>query len=539
MVIRKLNSLFHKHSRILFGAFTVLIIIAFTDFLSPGRIGGCSADGSSTAGTAFGKKVSYNELSNFSRNISVAQLLAGRRINTPDIESLFSYYCVFLRAEQLGLSAGADEIAKVIASNVLFQTEGKFDAAKYDAFLKENRLSDTDISNALRLQIIEGKLQNLIINSAKTSEDEIIAFYKSNNANFDVKVCRIDLNKMAAPKVSDAELKNFYNANKSKYIQLGYFEALIAEIPFAPFKNAAEKAVSAAEVDKVAAEYGKQLVGADGKAMPKEEIRKQLVSVKQNEFANRHAGVVTRVLYQELKNAKTAADQLKIFRDWAAKNRLVVTESGKCTFNSRTLAKKHLPKIAAELQNMSRQGLQITHQEAGDKGICIAILKNRTESRQQNFEEVKAAVTRDFIRNGKVKAAQNFAKQESVKLNAEKDLKKRSAAFDKLPGKFTSFKFPSDKIHQSPAETQQLYYIVAQQLRALSTGEISPAIDTADGAVLANVIKRTPANMSKFNEQKEMIKNQLGMLKSEMLYRSFMMELNNHCKLLVPGKQAE
>ena len=369
MVIRKLNSLFHKHSRILFGAFTVLIIIAFTDFLSPGRIGGCSADGSGTAGTAFGKKVSYNELSHFSRNISVAQLLAGRRVNTPDVEALFGYYCISLRAEQLGLSAGADEIAKLIASNTLFQTEGKFDAAKYDSFLKENRLNDTDISNALRLQIIEGKLQNLIIGSAKTSEDEILAYYKSNNAKFDLQVCQIALNKMPAPKVSDADLKNFYNANQSKYIQLGYFEALLAEVPFAPFKKTAEKAVSAAEVDKVAAEYGKQLVGADGKAMPKAEIRKQLVSVKQSELANRHAGVVIRALYQDLKNAKNAEDQLKIFRNWAAKNRLVVTESGKCTFNSRTIAKKHLPKIAAELQNMSRQGMQITHQEAGDSGI--------------------------------------------------------------------------------------------------------------------------------------------------------------------------
>ena len=118
MVIRKLNSFFHKHSRILFGAFTVLIIIAFTDFLTPGRIGGCSADGAQTAGTAFGKKVSYNELSKFSRNISVAQLLAGRRVNLPDVEYLFSYYCVFMHAEQLGLGAGADEIAKVIASTV-------------------------------------------------------------------------------------------------------------------------------------------------------------------------------------------------------------------------------------------------------------------------------------------------------------------------------------------------------------------------------------------------------------------------------------
>ena len=43
MIIKKLNSMFHKHSRWLFGIFAVIIIIAFMDFLTPGA-GGCNSN---------------------------------------------------------------------------------------------------------------------------------------------------------------------------------------------------------------------------------------------------------------------------------------------------------------------------------------------------------------------------------------------------------------------------------------------------------------------------------------------------------------
>ena len=39
MIIKNLNSMFHKHSRWLFGGFTIVIIISFMGFLTPGQFG--------------------------------------------------------------------------------------------------------------------------------------------------------------------------------------------------------------------------------------------------------------------------------------------------------------------------------------------------------------------------------------------------------------------------------------------------------------------------------------------------------------------
>ena len=73
MVIKKLNTIFHRHSRWLFGAFTIIIIVSFLGFLTPGTFGfGDMSNPESIAmGTAYGEKVTYGELRDISRNLSV------------------------------------------------------------------------------------------------------------------------------------------------------------------------------------------------------------------------------------------------------------------------------------------------------------------------------------------------------------------------------------------------------------------------------------------------------------------------------------
>ena len=39
MIIKKLNGMFHKHGRWLFGIITVVIIVSFVGFLAPGQFG--------------------------------------------------------------------------------------------------------------------------------------------------------------------------------------------------------------------------------------------------------------------------------------------------------------------------------------------------------------------------------------------------------------------------------------------------------------------------------------------------------------------
>ena len=64
MIIKKLNSVFHRHSRWLFGVITIVIIISFIGFMVPGSFFGFGPETGSGAkvGTAFGKNVTYEDL---------------------------------------------------------------------------------------------------------------------------------------------------------------------------------------------------------------------------------------------------------------------------------------------------------------------------------------------------------------------------------------------------------------------------------------------------------------------------------------------
>lgn len=535
MIIKKLNAVFHKHSRILFGAFTLLIIVAFTDFLTPGNRGGCSSAADTAVGTAYGKKVTYKELSEFGRNISVAFMLSGRQIEMPGYEQLFNYYCLIKRAEQLGLSAGNDEIAAVITANAAFQKDGKFDAAAYDKFLKTNHLTDGEVASALRLRLMEEKLMQLISRDNAVTDQEAEMFYQINNGVYTLKICQFNCEKFNVKKPTDDQITEYYNAHKAGYTAPGTFTAVSAGIPYKSFEQAAAKAITAADV-KAAIASG-NFNGTDGKPMKSEEVKKQLVTAKSAALANKFAGNLFRTLYKALEKAATPADQLKIFRDWAADNKLLLSEHGQTLFGSRTLGKAYLPKICAELQNMPQTGLLITRPESAANGIYIAMLKNRTAPRQQELNEVKAAVIKDRIREVQLKAARAFAAGEAAKM-AKLDKKSAAAAFDKLKGTFTTLTFPDENLMKTP-EKMQLAYSVAALLPDLATGDISPVQPNNDGAMLVKVIKRAPADMSKFAAQKDMIKNQLGMMKNQQAWMRFTDEISRQCRFFAPENQAE
>ena len=78
MIIKKLNSVFHRHSRWLFGLITIVIIVSFIGFMVPGSFFGFGPETGSGAGvgTAFGKKVTYEDLKEVHRNLEICGQLA-------------------------------------------------------------------------------------------------------------------------------------------------------------------------------------------------------------------------------------------------------------------------------------------------------------------------------------------------------------------------------------------------------------------------------------------------------------------------------
>ena len=97
MIIKKLNTVFHKHSKVLFGAFTLIIIVSFLGFLTPGQFGcGDMQFGAPAVGEAYGKKVTIDDLRDTQRQLSIfSEDFQGQRAEI-ELEQAFFFHCALL-----------------------------------------------------------------------------------------------------------------------------------------------------------------------------------------------------------------------------------------------------------------------------------------------------------------------------------------------------------------------------------------------------------------------------------------------------------
>ena len=488
MLIKKLNSMFHKHSRWLFGIFAAIIIIAFMDFLTPGR-GGCAFSGEpedQQVGTAFGEKVTYGDLMDIDRDLQVFESLTGAR-SQHEPRMLFFNYCMLKRAEQLGFTFSDKQVAEMLRVLPVFMDNG---------FRRDITVTDQEIETV----------------------------YKSNFPRVAIRAFQVKDSLFSDKvKIDDAALKKYMAANKADYVIPGKFDTLVIELSSDPYKAAAEKSVT----DQFVADFIKNrgIEGVDVKT-----IRPLLVNQKATELAAARMNAFYRTANAAIEEAKDFNAKVEAFRNAAANSKLTVVEAKNVEFNSQMIDKVEAPELIAELRSMpiSDTISPLTRPRRSGKGVAVAMLIKRTAPRQMSFEEAKAKLTADYRKAESVKLARIHAKNlwsGVIKLAPAK----RSAAFAKL-GKMENIVFSMI----SAPEKNELHMSIVRDaspfLGTMKTGDFSPVINTADGAMLVEMVKRYPAVMEKLAENREMIKQGIMEQKAQQLQMEFMVHLDRNCR---------
>ena len=528
MVIKKLNSMFHKHSRWIFGIFAAVIIIAFMDFLTPGS-GGCAFDRGPEAqsvGSAFGKNVTYGDLIDLEHDLQIFESLTGYR-SQREPKVLFYYYCILKRAEQLNFTIADKEVAKVVRLLPIFVENGKFSQKKYDEYLKNNQVSSADLVNSIRKALIIEQLPMAFANNVTVTDQEVESLYKSNFPRVGIRAFKVkaaDFAKLV--KVDDAALKNFMAANKANYVIPGKFDALAVELASAPYKAAAEKIITDDFTAKLIKE--RNLNGVDVKT-----LRPMLVEQKAGELA----AVKMNSFYREILNAMDAAKDNKakkeIFRDLAAKNKFTIIESKDVTFDASGIDKINSAELIAELRSMPLADsiTPVTRPRKSANGVAVAFLVKRSAPRQMTFDEAKKQLTDDYTKAESLKLAALKAKELWSGIMKQAPAK-RSAAFGKL-GKSETITFSMISAPEKNPEHMAIIAAAAPSLRTMKTGDISGVINTADGALLVEMVKRMPAFMEDFPKHRDMLRQQLEQSKLQQLQMEFIsfIDRNSRCTI--------
>ncbi|MBE6357108.1 MAG: hypothetical protein E7058_08365 [Lentisphaerae bacterium] len=525
MVIKKLNNLFHKHSRILFGAFTVLIILAFTDFLTPGNISGCDSAANTPVGIAFGEKVTADELQKTYRDMSIYFMITrGGEVNF-DAKMIFYQYCQIKRAEQLGIVVSDEEIAEEIRKSPLFSKENSVKTA-YSKFLKDRNLNSADVNEAMRQNMKIEKMLNTLTDSVVVSDAEVKAAFENMEQKREFATCvfKYDSFKVADP--SAKELAEYFSKNQEKYMTAGSIKTVSAVVPYAKYKDSAAKKVTAEMIAAVKKQFPGGMADADVRTM----LEKQIASgeAQKEAFA----------LYQEVSGkvnaALPAAKQIAAFRSWAEGKALEIVEQDNA-YSQSNVSMQQMPLTGSRL---------IKDLQPAENGVMITVLKDREAPKKQAITAVRKQLIEDYKLSVQRTKAREAAEAEVKKLNALKG-DARINAFKALKGEHNKENFPEMSFSMAAGFYAQMgmvgqLYQMYSEVFGMNIGDISPVVSDENGVKVFIVVSRTAADEKEFSKTEKFYAEMVKNMKAQNVLQTFFEDLQRQCQFtMADGKDGE
>lgn len=303
----------------------IMIVIAFVLWGAPRLFRGEKAP--THAGTIFGKTVSFDE---YYASLQTCRLREKMRYGDRfeqierylDLEGqAWDRLILLAYAKQQHLLVDDDEVRTNILANPYFQTDGKFDYAKYESLVNPRAYEEE-----LRKTLLISKLVDSILSQVETTDEEIRDEYEKEFAKVRVSYILLeskDLEKEV--EVTQEELESYYNENSQTFkrpvqVNVEYFAFNYADY---------EKRISVSDeaVDRYYSTHPEEfrLPGEPKEGQPthkpleevKEVIRKKLISSEARKKAE--------------DRAEKAFDDLIDNPDWqgfARKNLLTIKETG-------------------------------------------------------------------------------------------------------------------------------------------------------------------------------------------------------------------
>ena len=256
MFITKFNRLFTKHGRVVFAVLTLFIIIPFVLYFSSGVnfMEMLTPKNSSSGVSMYGKSLTQGELNRLI-DMKLVSLsfqwglidFRNSELRKEVLDQCLERARLLDEAGKLGIKASDKEVAEKILGIRLFQADNSFDEDKFNNYFANylNRfgLNKADLDEAIRGDLVIDKLREQITQSVIVNEGEVKAYYLLNNEEVVAKVARFKSDDFMKAEEPDAKaLTDYLAANQANYRMPARYKAELVKFDFSgSAKEAAEK----------------------------------------------------------------------------------------------------------------------------------------------------------------------------------------------------------------------------------------------------------------------------------------------------------
>jgi peptidyl-prolyl cis-trans isomerase D len=531
-------SKFHKliQSRLLWGAFLVIIVFSFViwGMVWPSQID--KKDRANSAGILDGVPVSGAEYHSAYLSTYLARALnLGREVaSTAESDAIlrrlsWQRLATLREAAKLGVAATDDELIGTLRSNFA-DTNNVYNPQQYQAFLQNVvrplGFSVAQFEQHIREEIAIQKLGSLIGRQAYVTPLEIRRTFETLMDSFTVEYAVVrmaDVEKSV--KVSDADARKLYDADPAAFTIPEQREVSYAAFPVSDYQDGKAE-ISEDDIldyyDLHIKDYTTK--GADTNGQPREvvadleEVRDNIVKALRREAA--------------LEKADAAASELafRAIPDRDGKVPDFATEAEKAGRKVQKLppfSRFDVPledggaSFAAAVFELEPTAFdRVSAPVAGQENVYVIYLEKKIEPRVPNFEEAKTRVLEVATRKAAADAL--AAKAAAIKeaadsgLAAGKTFKESLANLDVEVSSTAPFTGLSGS-----SSTNAIDQALVQAVVSYNQGEVTDPSPTEDGAIVAYLKARTPADPASFDSYREEISTAIRKRRAQGLFREW------------------
>jgi len=145
------------------------------------------------------------------------EVLASLQLKKRAIDQLIERKLLLEEAKRLGLKVSEQEVAQAIGSIEVFQTAGVFDPRRYEYVLDRNRMTTDMFEAQQREDLLLAKLQRLITEGVKVSDDEARQWHDWQNASLNLQFVKVPYSRYQQIDPGDEEIREYFEANRENY----------------------------------------------------------------------------------------------------------------------------------------------------------------------------------------------------------------------------------------------------------------------------------------------------------------------------------